>query len=289
MPRVSAMDGQGNIFIAGQSVTDFDDLGNPTRISGFLMKRDSLGEWFDPFGGNRYRGDEPWQGVRVWTPKTGRQTASVSSMKLLSTGKILAGGQMNNRMFVSRLTVAGKLDRTFGPWRGQARRKNKGTSIADFEGRQCRCVTDAVIATDRRGRIYQAGTAFSQATRRIATVVIARYLQNGAIDRTFGKGGYARAVRNPFTKVSAIAVQRNGRVVVAGQQGYSRNSKLMLLRFLSNGKLDETFFNQGAMTRRFGDAALADDVKIDSEGRIVVAGGFATQGVGNFLVGRIRP
>ena len=289
IPRASAVDRHGNVFIAGQSISAIDDFGLPTQYSGYLMKRDPNGEWFEPFGGNRLLGDEIWQGVRVWTPKTYRQKSAVSSVKLLASGKILVGGHHDNRMFISRLTAAGKPDRSFGPWQGRKKSRNKGMSIADFGGKSCQCVSDAVLGTDQRGRIYLAGTAMYPYKDRIATIVVVRFLYNGAIDRSFGKNGFARTVRNPWVRATSIAIQRNGRIVVAARHGGDRDSNLMLVRFLNNGKLDKSFFNKGALIQDIGDSSSADQVKIDSKGRIVIAGGYSSDEKGNFLVERIVP
>jgi uncharacterized delta-60 repeat protein len=289
MPRSAAVDADGNIFIAGAVVVGTDYYGSPTRYAGYVMKRDPLGEWFEPFGGNYAPGGEPWQGIRTLTPVGRPPYSAYTGLKLLSGGKILTGGHHNNRLLVSRLTARGKLDRSFGPWRGKKRRHNKGATIVNFGGKKCRCTNNGDITTDRRGRIYQVGVSTHPYKNRIATIVVVRYRHNGSVDRTFGRNGIVKAIRKPWTRATSIAIQKNGRIVVSARYGYDDTPKFMVARFMPDGKLDRSFFKRGFYVDHLGDASAAEKVIVDHRGRIVVAGGYAQSDTGNFVVERLIP
>jgi len=291
LPRSAQFAGDGNILIAGQNVTGSSDEGLPDRYEGYVMKRNAAGEQVDSFGGGFLLPgwSEPVPGIRGLAAKGDPPFSSYTGLKVLKSGKILAGGHKNNRLIVTRMTGNGKLDPTFGPWKLRFKKENRGSTIANFGGKKCRCANNGDIATDNKGRIYQVGVSSYPYTDRIATLVVVRYLYNGAIDRSFGKNGFARIIRNPWMRATSIAVQKNGRIVVAARYGYDSKPRFMLARFMPNGKLDRSFFHNGVFTQTIGDASTAEKVLIDRQGRILVAGGFLTGNTGNFLLERIAP
>ena len=69
-----------------------------------------------------------------------------------------------------------------------------------------------------------------------------RYNSNGTLDPAFGKGGIVSIdIRNGDDQVSAVAIQADGKIVVAG---YS-NTDFALARFRENGTLDAAFGTGG--------------------------------------------
>jgi uncharacterized delta-60 repeat protein len=113
----------------------------------------------------------------------------------------------------------------------------------------------------------------------------------GDLDPSFGSGG---KVTTPFAdghdeRANAIAVQPDGKVVVAGSanQGGS-NTDFAVARYNANGSLDPSFgpAHDGKVTTDFfGDTDAANSVAIDAQGRIVVAG-TDRQGDNDFAVAR---
>jgi uncharacterized delta-60 repeat protein len=104
--------------------------------------------------------------------------------------------------------------------------------------------TPIAAAVQSNGDIVVAGTASSgidQATE----FALARFLPTGQRDTTFGQGGLVTTVpKGVFPSVSALLVQPNGQILVAGSAGSGLRtvpSPTILVRYNSNGSLDATF------------------------------------------------
>jgi uncharacterized delta-60 repeat protein len=150
-------------------------------------------------------------------------------------------------------------------------------------------------AVDRRGRVYLTGTGLDLADRFLGVL---RLTARGVPDSAFGRGGFARLPRQGFLAIpEAIAIQPDGRVVVAGNERFADHgpgctycSFLAVGRFTLGGRPDRTFGQDGVnLTRlRLSEAGNSLGLGLDRDGRIVVAGGIA-QGVSgsSFFVARL--
>jgi uncharacterized delta-60 repeat protein len=115
---------------------------------------------------------------------------------------VVAGNAMGSGvMAVTRLTPAGALDPTFGAG---------GTASIDF-GSLADLAAGAALQPN--GKIVVAG--YTQASEDVA---VARLNANGSPDATFGVAGKATVDFGVATFGNAVALQPNGRIVVAGQK-----------------------------------------------------------------------
>src|SRR5215471_14524786 len=100
----------------------------------------------------------------------------------------------------------------------------------------------------------------------------------GDLDPTFGIGGMVTTDINRSTDIAnAVAVQADGKLVVVGQT-YQNNDytteDFVVARYNTDGTLDNTFGSRGRVRTDFpGLAAVPSAVVIQSDGKIVVAGG----------------
>jgi uncharacterized delta-60 repeat protein len=78
-----------------------------------------------------------------------------------------------------------------------------------------------------------------------AGFVLARYLPDGSLDPSFGTGGQVETDvgAGPF---GALALQPDGKIVVAGGSTYGSTNQFTLARFDSNGSLDTSFGTDGS-------------------------------------------
>jgi uncharacterized delta-60 repeat protein len=118
----------------------------------------------------------------------------------------------------------------------------------------------------------------------------------GDLDPTFGTGGMVTTDIGRSTDIAnAVAIQADGKLVVVGQT-YRHNDfsdeDFVVLRYNIDGTLDNSFGSRGKVRTDFpGLAAVPSSVVIQTDGKIVVAGGafplftFA----GNFEVVRYNP
>jgi uncharacterized delta-60 repeat protein len=142
------------------------------------------------------------------------------------------------------------------------------------------------------GKVIMVGGTFSN-------FIMARFNADGTLDGDFGDDGKVTtpipgAEALGIQEALAVAIQRDGRIVVAGNArtpSPASRAAIALVRYDSNGSIDGTFGNGGFV---FGPTFLfgrAFAVRIDSEDRIVVAGDTPKAGntdFGDFLVARFN-
>ena len=110
----------------------------------------------------------------------------------------------------------------------------------------------------------------------VAASVIAAALPaaRGDLDRTFGSRGKVTTDFGGNESAWGLAVQPDGKAVVAGTRfDPGPSDDFVLARYTSRGALDPTFDRDGKVTTDFGGRSDgADDVAIQADGRIVAAG-----------------
>jgi uncharacterized delta-60 repeat protein len=102
---------------------------------------------------------------------------------------------------------------------------------------------------------------------------VMRYLPNGTLDSTFSGDGLATFLNQQFiTRVRSVALQADGKIVVAGWAEMSPVTNFMLARVTAAGTLDASFGSGGFVTTRFDADSQAFAVLIQPDGKIVAAG-----------------
>jgi uncharacterized delta-60 repeat protein len=129
------------------------------------------------------------------------------------------------------------------------------------------------IQSDRK--IVVAGVSNNGSKWRISVV---RYNRNGTLDNTFGSRGKVATefVNSPESGADAVAIQRDGKIVVVGSVcfGDCLTFEMAVVRYNRNGSLDATFGVSGRVVISFRNGVLngAKAVAIQSDGKIVIAG-----------------
>lgn len=113
---------------------------------------------------------------------------------------------------------------------------------------------------------------------------LARFNDDASLDTTFGTDGLAST---DFSTIDpdqgiylyrsdypyALAVQPDGRIVIAGECGDYQKEDFAVARYNSNGGPDTTFGADGKVITDFGGSDHARDIVIQQDGKIIVAGG----------------
>ncbi len=134
--------------------------------------------------------------------------------------------------------------------------------------------TGGKILTDRGGVEWSGAVALGPGGTIVAAggsgsdVAIARYDRSGRPDTAFGDNGLVVSDLGGAEAADAVAVQPDGRVLVAGHSGAA---DLLLARYASNGTLDTTFSGDGSLVRSFGREERTASLMRGANGRIVVA------------------
>jgi uncharacterized delta-60 repeat protein len=170
----------------------------------------------------------------------------------LVTGGIttsVVAGVTNTDFGLARYTADGSLDSAFGVG---------GRVVTDFGS------ADEIwgIALEPDGRIVAAG-------RTGTNLAVARYNADGSLDPTFGVGGKVVTDLGSTEVARSVAIQPDGKIVVAGQTG----GDFAVVRYNADGSLDTSFGSGGVVRTDFGGGTdLARTVLVEPDGKIVVAG-----------------
>jgi uncharacterized delta-60 repeat protein len=201
----------------------------------------------------------------------------INGAVLQSDGKIVVvGATVNGGNFdfaIARYNSNGSLDTSFDL---------DGKASLDFAGDLDQALD---VAIQSNGRIVVAGSA-DIANHNIALV---RYLSDGSLDVTFDDDG---KVTTEFgtngALADSIAIQSNGKIVIAGHT-VSTTADFVVARYNTDGSLDTTFGFDGIVTTDFGNRDEGNELVIQPDGKIVVAGRTAAAGFSDFALARFNP
>jgi uncharacterized delta-60 repeat protein len=243
-----ALQGDGKIVVAGDSL-------KASRWSCFTVLRYTADGSLDTSFGDAGK----------VTTSIGGKNDSLESVVIQGDGKIVVAGwfnaRSNNDFAVVRYNANGTLDTSFN---------ETGKAAADFGA-------DAYgqsVAVHGDGRIVVAGyTTKSWESKKQCS--LACFKANGSLDTSFngtGKlttdfGGDGNA------EGRSVAVQTDGKIVVAGYATAGNTEKFALARYSADGTLDTSFGDSGRVMTAVGiSGSNATGVVLQKDGKIVVAG-----------------
>lgn len=151
----------------------------------------------------------------------------------------------------------GDLDTTFG---------TGGKVTTDFSA-----AFDAAtaVAIQGDGKILVAGQADSGASN----FGLARYLSTGALDSSFGTGGKVTTLLGLSSVANAMALQPDGKIVLAGWSSNGSNTDFAVARYRSDGTLDPAFGAGGKVITPIGTSDdVARAIALQADGKILVGG-----------------
>src|SRR5262249_37964790 len=130
------------------------------------------------------------------------------------------------------------------------------------------------VAIQADGKIIAAGTDNR------GGITLVRYTPDGRLDHGFGAAGRVVTEVGPDGHANAVAIQRDGKMVVAGGTAWhggedSSGGAFALVRYAPDGRLDASFGDGGKALVHVGAGRQGEAfaVAIQTDGRIVVAGG----------------
>ena len=206
----------------------------------------------------------------IQTTTFGTQYAYGTSAAIQSDGKIVMAGYASNGVdydfAIVRYNSNGSLDNTL-----------------DSDGKQTTAVLGASndycqsVAIQIDGKIVLAGYSFNGANDDFATV---RYNSDGSLDNTFDTDGKQTTNIGLNDKGNSVAIQSDGKIVVAGRSNNGGGDDFAIVRYDITGTLDNTFDTDGKQTTDFGSNDQGYAVVIQSNGKIVMVG-YANNGANN--------
>ncbi len=188
------------------------------------------------------------------------------SVALQADGKIVAAGStgylLGSNFVTVRYNPDGSLDTSLN-----------GTGIVITPiGGSGSSFADLAIQTD--GKIVVAVSLVVDGNWRTADFVIVRYNPDGSLDTSFGGTGKILIPDSDSADyASSIAIQPNGKIIVAGYSYSIFVPHIALVRLNPNGSLDTSFNGTGTVITSVSNAGdTACSVAIQADGKIVVAG-----------------
>ena len=189
------------------------------------------------------------------------------SVAVQADGKILLAGASGDNFALVRYNANGSLDTGFDA---------DGRLTTDFGGSD----RGSSVTVQADGKILVAGTSGN-------AVALARYNVDGSLDTGFDVDGkLTTSFASGAGNGQSVAVQTDGKILVAGS-GYLSGGDydFAVVRYNADGSLDTTFDTDGKAFANFGFNEQAYSIKIQTDGKIVVAGSSNN----DFAVARFNP
>jgi uncharacterized delta-60 repeat protein len=101
---------------------------------------------------------------------------------------------------------------------------------------------------------------------------VARFLSNGSPDPSFGSGGKLTMDVAAPDRGNGLAIQPDGKILVATGSLLDSGLSMSVARLLTNGALDPSFGTGGKVAVPIGDATFANAIALQPDGKIVLAG-----------------
>ena len=200
----------------------------------------------------------------------GGQIDNAFAVARQADGRLVVAGLMfrgNERdVAVARYDANGALDTTFD---------TDGKVTTDFH------LNDSddddygqAVAIQQDGMIVVAGYTNDGSSGAPSDFAIARYDANGALDTTFDTDGKVMTDFGGDDKAFAVAIQPDGKIVVAGLAHNGNNTDFAIARYDANGALDTTFDTDGKVTTELvtNTADQARAIAIQPDGKILAVG-----------------
>ncbi|MGB7924513.1 MAG: hypothetical protein WCF57_14825 [Pyrinomonadaceae bacterium] len=191
--------------------------------------------------------------------KTGvNQQAGVRRRARMFLVLAMVAAIVSGNMLVKVEAAVGDLDPTFS---------GDGKQRTTF-GLRSESAHAVAIQTD--GKIVVAGFTFNNMTR--SDFAVLRYNTDGTLDTTFSGDGKQTTEVDGNDFAYGVAIQSDGKIVLAGEVGEGGLKGFGLVRYNSDGSLDTTFDGDGKVKTDFGLEAAARGIVIQPNGKIVLGG-----------------
>ncbi len=243
----AALQADGKIILAGQT-------NNPSSNDFALIRYNADGTLDNSFGTNG----------KVSTSFGNDMTsATINALAVQADGKIVAAGEFrdgSSSLFaLARYTADGNLDNTFSV-------DGKITTNAGDNFSQAYS-----LALQPDGKILAAGYAQVGGTNYFAVL---RYKTDGTLDTGFDGDGITTTVAAVFRGVAySVLLQPDGKIIGAGFSFNNSSEDFALVRFNTNGALDNTFGTGGTAVTAFTSSIdIAYATALTPDLKIVVAG-----------------
>ncbi len=199
----------------------------------------------------------------IVTTAVGSQEDKAHSTAIQTDGKILLAGYSNNGsntdIALLRYNSDGTLDTSFN---------STGIVTTDIYSLDD---TAYSVTLQPDGKILVAGQSELNYQSQFALL---RYNTDGSLDTSFNSDGIVTTgIGSSDASAHSVAVQPDGKILVGGYSYNVSHKDMALVRYNSDGSLDNSFNGTGIVTTDIGGANdLARSVTLQADGKILLAG-----------------
>lgn len=187
-------------------------------------------------------------------------TSFIYSVAIQPDGKIIIAGSAlgDPLLFLMRFNNDGSVDSAFA---------TGGLLVVAPIG-QSASASSVTVQSD--GKIVAVGWASNFTNTKIALV---RFNIDGSPDTTFGTDGIVTNAIGKNSSANSVAIQSDGKIVVAGSTNNGQKSDFALVRYNPDGSLDDMFNSDGIVKTSIGPGDdMANSIVVQSDGKIIAAG-----------------
>lgn len=184
-------------------------------------------------------------------------STTAKAVVALPSGAVVVGGDHGNfvGMYLARYDVDGALDASFG---------EDGIVVL---------LPASIGLNELNALVRQPDGGLVAGGEIFPGFGLVRFLENGAIDTSFGQDGGVRTAVGERSSVDALAALSDGRILAAGTDHSGDQSTIAVARYTSTGTLDPTFGDAGIVRiRPLGRDTFLSDMAVQPDGKIVVGG-----------------
>jgi uncharacterized delta-60 repeat protein len=194
--------------------------------------------------------------------------------KIVAVGYSISSATNNENLTLVRFTINGKLDKSFG---------ESGLIVTEISNQK---EIGESVAIQPDGKIVCVGTTQHDPN---FDIFLVRYDEYGQIDPYFGLGGIVITNINSGHDIGkSLAIQNDGKLIVAGFTYSEDNFYMTLLRYDSNGKLDSTFAKGGIAITDIKSSIGKLDLAMQNDGKIILVGPSEVDNTHHFTVVRFN-
>jgi uncharacterized delta-60 repeat protein len=190
------------------------------------------------------------------------------AVALQSDGKIVLSGHAEPN-FSGMAIIVGRLNSgsaySFDPTFGTNGHGTVVTPIANFKH------GNGALAIQADGKIALAGSTYADNYTN-ANLAIVRYNNNGTLDNTLGGSGIVITDLGMNEVGNDLAIQADGKIIVAGKSYSSTSSDFLLVRYNADGTLDSSFGNSGKAILDLGGTDSAEGMLLQPDNKILAVG-----------------
>lgn len=184
-------------------------------------------------------------------------------------GKIIMTGDMISKEGDSNITL-GRITTGPDPWLDPTFGTNgHGSVVTPLAGfRQ----GNGALAIQTDGKIVLAGTTNTGHTPINEDLALVRYNGNGVLDNTLGGSGMVITDLGKNEVGNDLALQTDGKILVAGKSYSGTASDVLLVRYNRDGTLDTSFGDGGKVISDLGGSDSAAGIALQPDGKLLAAG-----------------